>query len=672
MPLTHVFWYRLDVVAFVLLAVVANWLCCRLIRRRRPGEPLLRSVGVAIVLLVLCGAAAAEWAGKQRRASLVTIFSGIGPTYAYELQQRGHAGIGFDTAPDDPRYLAMIEAQKNWLRVNPLVSDVYTFRYDHEGNVRFVVDSETDYDGDGAIRGEREERTPIGELYAEATEDFHAALHGERRFDLTFVPDRWGTWVSSLSPIYDESGRVEAAVGIDYPGAAWLHHILAYRAVALAAAMAMIGITLAGATIGVLLRAEIRERIVAQQQLRREKHAADLASRAKSEFISVMSHEIRSPLTALIGYASILRETPLNPTQQRYARTVADAADRLNTIVSDVLDLTRMEEGRLTVEAAPFAPVSTIREVVDSVTGRALEKGLALEFTANGPDSLAVLGDSARLRQVVAQLLSNAIKFTDHGSIVVEVSWRAALAGAGELVIRVKDTGVGISSERLGRIFETFSALESPHGRRRGSRGVGLALCKRLLELMGGTIVARSEPGRGSEFIATLPCRVARSGTDVPDDSTVLPAGGSVDGPRVLLAGHESLTQEIVQTVLRRSGYSVLTATGLADLPARVARERVAALVIDISDIGGEPMAVVQRIRAAERLGERIPIVALADEAGTELRRVCLEAGVDECLSKPVYMPAVLSALSAFLRQSAAAPALEMITGRSGGGDAPA
>lgn len=644
MLLSTVLRYRLDLVAFVLLAALAAGFCWRLVRRRRPEEPHSGLIGLVLAVVIVLGLGAAEWAGEQRRTSLVAMFAGLGPTYAYHLQDLGHARIDIGTAVDDPIYTRLIETQKNWLRVNPLIADVYTFRHDAGGNVRFVVDSETDYDGDGIIRGAREERTAIGEIYEEATEDFHAALRGEQRFDTTFVPDRWGVWVASLTPIYDASGRVEAAVGIDYPGDAWLAHILSYRAVALAGAGVLVGIVLAGATIGLLMRAEIRERIAAQQQLRRDKDAADLVSRSKSEFISFLSHEVRSPLTALVGYASILGETPLNALQQRYARTISTAAEKLNAIVGDVLDLTQLEEGKLTVESAPFSPLATVHEVVDTATARAMEKGLALRFEHAVPDSLTIMGDSARLRQVLAHLLGNAIKFTDHGTVSVNLTWTSAGNGTGELTLVVADTGIGIAAERLARIFDPLSSPEPEPPRRRAARGVGLIICHRLVRLMGGEIDVQSTRARGSQFTVRLPAATVSD----PAPAATQPAVGA-HAPRLLLVDHEPLTRDILLSALPRSGYDVMAVNGIDEALRQLEQQAVAAVLVDVGGAGVHGTARVRRIRLAERGRARIPILALGDSTRRDARERCLAAGVDEYLAKPVYVPAVVSALAAFM-----------------------
>jgi signal transduction histidine kinase/ActR/RegA family two-component response regulator len=640
--------YRLDFVAFALLALAAGSWCVWLVHRRRPQEPLSPLLGIVLVALVVAGGLLAEWNGEQRRARFISVFGAFGPTYAYELQRLGHARVTFDTKPDDPTYLALIEAEKAWLRVNPLIADIYTFRYDSAGQVRMVVDSETDYDHNGVIEGEREARTAIGEVYPEATDDFHAALRGETRFDATLVPDRWGLWVSSLTPIRDDTGRVEAAVGLDYPAEAWLTGILASRLVALAATAVLVGVILASVTIGVLMRAEIRERKAAQEQLRRDKEAVDLLSRAKTEFIGVMTHDIRSPLTALVGYADLLRETALTPVQRRYVRTMANAAERLVAMLNDILDLTKLEAGKLVVASEPYAPAHVINEAADDMTARAMEKGLALHLESTVSPTLRVFGDAARLRQVLTNLLSNAVKFTDRGGVTLRAHWEQQ-GGLGTLYVDVADTGPGIPADRVDRIFDPYPSSPSAASPR-AAGGAGLAVCRQLVELMGGHLSARSEHGTGSIFSFHLPCSVAQSepAAAVPAGAVSVPAEPAAEPPDILLLNPSLLSRDIVRAVLARYGYRVHLANTSDEALLRLASTSFAAIFLDVEDAALDTLAVARDLRARVPASTSVPVIAVSARTPPN-RQTYLAAGINEYLTKPIYMPAVLSTLEAFV-----------------------
>jgi signal transduction histidine kinase/ActR/RegA family two-component response regulator len=641
--------YRLDFVAFALLALAAGSWCVWLVHRRRPQEPLSPLLGMVLIGLVVAGGLLAEWNGEQRRTRFISVFGAFGPTYAYELQRLGHARVTFSTAPDDPTYLALIEAEKAWMRVNPLIADIYTFRADASGQIRMVVDSETDYDHNGVIEGEREARTAIGEVYPEATDDFRAALRGETRFDTTLVPDRWGLWVSSLTPIRDDTGRVEAVVGLDYPAEAWLSGILASRLVALAGTAVLVGMILASVTIGVLMRAEIRQRKAAQEQLRRDKEAVDLLSRAKTEFIGVMTHDIRSPLTALVGYADLLRESPLTPVQRRYVRTMANAAERLVAMLNDILDLTKLEAGKLVVASEPYAPAQVINEAADAMTARAMEKGLSLLLESTVPAPLGVFGDAARLRQVLTNLLSNAVKFTDRGGITLRAHWEQQGGGLGTLYVDVADTGPGIPADRVERIFDPYPSSHAA-GSARAVGGAGLAVSRQLVELMGGKLSARSEHGAGSVFSFHLPCSVARPemAPATPADATSLRPEPPAEPPNILLLNPSLLSRDIVKAVLARYGYRVHVANTTDEALLRLASTPFAAVFLDVEDAALDTLAVARDLRTRVPESPSVPVIAVSARTPPN-RQIYLAAGINEYLTKPIYMPAVLSTLEAFV-----------------------
>jgi PAS domain S-box-containing protein len=259
--------YRVDLLLFAALAVggmvgVHLWL------RRGRGAPGVRPAAwVALAALLLGGALVAEHNGDRARRRLRDTLQGFAPTYAEVLQRMGHARLSWDVGADDPAYLAMIQAQKRWLAVNPLVADIYTYRHTPDGKVAFLVDSETDYNRDGRYEGEREGRTPVGEVYEEADETMAAALAGTPAFDGIPFTDRWGTWVSAYVPLFDDAGRIEGALGVDYDAASWSMLILSQRGVVLGAAALLVVILLASTATNTALRAEVDRRTTAERAL---------------------------------------------------------------------------------------------------------------------------------------------------------------------------------------------------------------------------------------------------------------------------------------------------------------------------------------------------------------------------------------------------------------------
>lgn len=285
-------------------------------------------------------------------------------------------------------------------------------------------------------------------------------------------PDRPDTWVlTSKMPLRNREGRIVGTFGISR---------------------------------------DITERKRMEEELRAAKEAAEAAARAKSEFLANMSHEIRTPLNAIIGMTSLLLDTPLSTQQREFAETIRTSSDALLTLINDILDFSKIEAGKLDLEASPFDLQICIEEALDLVAPQAMAKGLELAYLVHNGTPISLIGDVARLRQVLVNLLSNAVKFTDHGEVVVEVTTddEHGLAKGGHtqqtspimLHFSVRDTGIGIPRDQQTRLFQSFTQLDASITRKYGGTGLGLAICKRLVEMMGGEIWVESEPGQGSTF----------------------------------------------------------------------------------------------------------------------------------------------------------------------------
>ncbi len=639
--------YRLDVIGLCLFTALGVWLSSWFMSKRRQSKTRLPSVVlVAAAALVACAALIAEYAAKSQRDTLASIFGGFGPTYALGLQKAGHARVTFTTPPNDPTYLRLIELEKTWLSLNPLIADIYTFRRDAQGNVRLVVDSETDYNGNGVIDEDREKRTPIGELYKEATPEFLKALDGHAAFDTSMVPDRWGVWVSSLTPIFDDAGHLDGAVGIDYPARQWLLAIALRRGLILTIAVFLIWLLLSSATLITLMRAEITARAAAQKELQQAKDAADAASSAKGRFLAVMSHEIRTPLTAIVGYASMLEGTALDPAQHRYVRTLRRGANSLVDLLNNVLDYSRIEEGRLELEEMPCVPADIVHDVTDLFCAAAREKNLSLQVDDTLPSQLTILSDQARLRQVLVNLVGNAVKFTSQGSVTVRSTWASlsSTPATGMLQIAIIDTGPGIPPEKAAKLFQPFTQADAATARLYGGSGLGLAISRHLVEMMHGKIAVQSTVNCGSEFSFSLPCR--RINTSESEERPAVPAA-SYPAPTdasILVVDDNPVNREILKSLLTHAGYPVDVAQSGPAAISSASQQRYAAILMDLAMPGMDGLTTTAKIRESGP-NQATPVVAVTAATSATDRESCRAAGMVDFVSKPVDRATLLAAV---------------------------
>jgi signal transduction histidine kinase/HPt (histidine-containing phosphotransfer) domain-containing protein/ActR/RegA family two-component response regulator len=359
------------------------------------------------------------------------------------------------------------------------------------------------------------------------------------------------------------------------------------------------------------------------------------ASLAKSQFLANMSHEIRTPMNGVVGMARLLEDTPLTADQREYVAAITTSGRALLRIVDDILDLSKIEAGRLELETADFEPRLLVADVRRLFAPEAQAKGIRLTAAVDDTVEETLRGDRLRLQQALVNLVGNAVKFTDGGEVEIRVGRDARADGFDLVRFTVRDTGMGIAPEVLERLFQPFAQADASTTRRFGGTGLGLVITRRLVELMGGSVSVVSEVGRGSRFWFTA--RLQRAGgRPQPPDRLAVPAMPGGLGPRVLVAEDNVVNQTVARRMLERLGYVVDVAATGAEAAAAIRGREYAAVLMDVQMPDMDGYEATRAVRVMEAGARHTPIIALTASAMREDRERCLAAGMDDYIAKPL------------------------------------
>ncbi len=392
---------------------------------------------------------------------------------------------------------------------------------------------------------------------------------------------------------------------------------------------------------------DVTDEVEAERALIAARDQARAAERTKAEMLEVMSHEIRTPMHSVLTAIDQLRREPPEPQRQTLLANLSQGASTVMSVVDDMLDYTKVEAGRVVIESINFDLRSVVRTTVDLFNGTAAAKGLSLDVHGLDGDPAILRGDPARLQQLLSNLIGNAIKFTEAGSVSIGLSPTRSDDKADYWMIIVRDSGQGMGQEALGRIFSRTEQADAARLRMQGRTGLGLAISQQLAEAMGGSIAVASDPGKGTTFSVELPFKRADA------DAVHVAAEGVPTGPmRILLAEDNPINRRLMAGLLTREGHHIVAVEDGRKALGAIAGQPFDLVLMDMQMPELDGLAATRAIRALDPPASNIPILAISADSAPERRRVYFEAGIDSFLPKPIVSGQLLDMIAKMRRKT--------------------
>ncbi|MGE4504475.1 MAG: ATP-binding protein [Desulfovibrionaceae bacterium] len=617
------------------------------------GATVAYAYGIAAVgLAVFLGFSITEIMGhsaeQSMRTELFMRVSAVGNAlHADEVK-------ALNGVPDDlnnPSYRRLMRQLTKIRIANPDLRFVYLVNLRlPERNVIFLLDTEPPSSEDYVLPGE---------IYDEAPPELVTLFSSGKARLVGPYEDRWGYWISGLAPVKADDGAITAVVGMDISARNFIANVAAAR---LTGILISFLLAVIGASVGLIVQRnqllaaanaalldEVAQRVRAEERLTRAKRAAEEANQAKSDFLARMSHEIRTPMTIMLGVGDLLREAELAPEQAELVELFSVTGEGLLTLINDILDLSKVEAGKIVFTEADFDLQALVERTVAVMNLTVWEKDVQLLWDIDSTVPRWLKGDEMHLRQVLVNLMGNAAKFTHEGRIELSVCLAdvqpAADRAAGRTTLRfaVSDTGIGVPEDRLERIFERFEQAGPGTAKRYGGTGLGLAICKSLVEGMGGEIGVHSVVGMGTTFHFTVPlARGVEPG--LPAQAPQAGAGEGREGANVLLVEDSEAIQLLVNYYLKDTPHSFEVAHDGEKGLERFASGSYDIVFMDIEMPIMDGFEACARMRALERERGRAPtsIYALTAHTQPGMEERCREAGFSGVVAKPFQREALL------------------------------
>jgi signal transduction histidine kinase/ActR/RegA family two-component response regulator len=572
---------------------------------------------------------------------------------AESLKQFRHYRLDKESLPNDINYLKIIEIQKEWLKASKTTfDDVYTLKLDDKNQKYFIADSETDYNHNGIYDDDREQRTAIGEVYDKIIPELELAFE-EKKFVFTnnIYSDKWGTWVSAFAPVYDIDGSFDAIVGVD---------IVAEK---LAGQLILNNLILAFCLIStfvahLLYRTNKLSNEYLQYNLEQNMKLTEKNLQEQKSFLAVMSHEIRTPLNSIIGAINLVDAEKLSHSDAENLKIAKQSSHILADIIGDILDYSKIESGKIALDKVEIKLVNVISDIENLFKVQMRNKGLDFKVEVDPKLSNSYFGvDETRLRQILINFISNAYKFTAKGKIHIFVKPLKTEQFQTLLEFRIADTGIGMSLDNEKRLFQSFQQADSTITRKFGGTGLGLVICKNLIELMGGRIVYNTKVGAGTTFVFTL---LFENIAKVESLTVINKVHqhfqfAKYSELKILVVDDVQINQIILSKTLKKIGFSADIASNGQEAIEKHQSENYDIIFMDCQMPVLDGIQATRDIRYNEKVlntFKPVSIIALTANASVEDKTTCLTAGMNQFVAKPFSYEQIEKVLQIVIEQT--------------------